>query len=348
MSMLRTSLRELLIICFLLVPAAVRAQITNIGDDTSVPISGVGHDYIKMLDETVNPANGSVSLRIQVPVPKGRGLTIPFGINYDSNGVNHLIGGANGSGVWRSNTAYLAQGGWSYGVPQLNSIGYSVAGGTPPGPTWTCSYSSSYMFQDASGGRHPLFLGAGSVVYESGSNVCNPSQTTGGDETTVATLSVSAGYAIGATVSDPDGTVYRFSNPANHFQGNYESYTDLPSSIEDRNGNIIVITDNNNGAFTIADSVGRTAISSSGFGPSGTTNTISVSGFTQPYQITWETVPSNFSVPVKAVSSQLPGYCEAIGGVNYTQVVVKSITLPNGQSYQFFYECPGTSIRNLT
>jgi hypothetical protein len=155
--MLRRSLRALLVIFFFVTPTAIVAQITNIGDDTSVPIPGVGHDYIKMFDETFNPANGSVSLRIQVPVPKGRGLTIPFGFNYDTNGVNHLIGTAGGGGAWRSNTSYLAQGGWSYGVPQLNSISYSVAGGTPPGPTWTCSYSSGYMFQDANGGRHLYF-----------------------------------------------------------------------------------------------------------------------------------------------------------------------------------------------
>ena len=88
-------------------------QITSIGDDTSVPIQGVGHDYIKMLDETVNPANGSVSLRIQVPVPTGRGITIPFGFNYDTNGVNHLVQTAPGQAMWQSNTSYLSQGGWS-------------------------------------------------------------------------------------------------------------------------------------------------------------------------------------------------------------------------------------------
>jgi hypothetical protein len=43
-----------------------------------------------MLSETVNPANGSLSLRIQIRMPKGRGITFPFGFAYDSNSVTHL------------------------------------------------------------------------------------------------------------------------------------------------------------------------------------------------------------------------------------------------------------------
>jgi hypothetical protein len=36
--------------------SAGRCQINNVGDDTSTPIEGAGHDYLKMLSETVNPA----------------------------------------------------------------------------------------------------------------------------------------------------------------------------------------------------------------------------------------------------------------------------------------------------
>ena len=52
-------------------------QITNVSNDQSTPIPGAGHDYIKMLNETVNPALGSVSIRIDVPTPKGRGMACP-------------------------------------------------------------------------------------------------------------------------------------------------------------------------------------------------------------------------------------------------------------------------------
>lgn len=78
----------------LLSTSHVHAQVTNVDNTTCTPIPGVGHDYIHLLSETVNPANGSVSLRIQVPMPKGRGITIPFSFGYDSNGVHHLLAGA--------------------------------------------------------------------------------------------------------------------------------------------------------------------------------------------------------------------------------------------------------------
>jgi hypothetical protein len=63
---------------------SVDAQNVSIGDDVARPIPGVGHDYVQGLSETVNPANGSLHIKIDLPVPKGRGLTLPFAITYDS------------------------------------------------------------------------------------------------------------------------------------------------------------------------------------------------------------------------------------------------------------------------
>src|SRR5882762_2025433 len=97
----------------LLCTLAVHAQVNNVTDDTATPIEGAGHDYIKMLSETVNPASGSVSLRIQVPTPKGRGITVPFSFSYDSNSVHHLIPYNYGQAIWTSNIGYLSQGGWN-------------------------------------------------------------------------------------------------------------------------------------------------------------------------------------------------------------------------------------------
>jgi hypothetical protein len=71
----------------------LQAQIISVTDTTSTPIPGEGHSYIQMLNETVNPANGSVSLRLQLPTPQSRGLTIPFGFAYDSTGA-HFPGGS--------------------------------------------------------------------------------------------------------------------------------------------------------------------------------------------------------------------------------------------------------------
>ena len=44
--------------------STAHGQVTNVTNATSTPIPGAGHDYIKMLSETVNPSNGSVSIRI--------------------------------------------------------------------------------------------------------------------------------------------------------------------------------------------------------------------------------------------------------------------------------------------
>jgi hypothetical protein len=95
----------------ILLVSTAHAQITNVTDDTSTPIPGAGHDYIHLLSETVNPANGSVSLRIQLPMAKGRGIQVPFYVGYDSNSVSHLESPTPGQLGWASNNGYLSQGG---------------------------------------------------------------------------------------------------------------------------------------------------------------------------------------------------------------------------------------------
>ena len=106
MSPARPTLAAAVLSCVSFLVPGMQAQVTQVNDTTSTPVEGAGHNYIKLLSESVNPANGSVSLRIQVPIPKGRGITVPFAFAYDSNGVNHLapfiwtdnLGGSGGSG----------------------------------------------------------------------------------------------------------------------------------------------------------------------------------------------------------------------------------------------------------
>lgn len=66
------------------------AQITQLTDMTTPPAQGVGHNLINLLAETVNPATGQVSVHIDIPMPPGRGFTLPFSINYNSGSVNQL------------------------------------------------------------------------------------------------------------------------------------------------------------------------------------------------------------------------------------------------------------------
>jgi hypothetical protein len=143
--------RSLLFLSALLLflPGIGVAQITNLADTTATPAPGAGHHYVGLMNETVNPANGSVSVRINAPIPPGRKLTVPFSFAYDSNGAIVLQPGATGIG-WTN------QASWSYSIPTLT---YQTENVTLQDGTGTvCTISINYMYADAGGGRHPLLL----------------------------------------------------------------------------------------------------------------------------------------------------------------------------------------------
>jgi hypothetical protein len=211
--------RSFSLICFVLVAAFAAAlippawgQITNVSADQATPIPGAGHDYIHLLSETVNPADGSLSVRIGVPQPPGRQLTVPFAFAYDSNGWQHLIDGGNGLAVWISNTSYLAQNGWSYAMPLLEDNIASLQGVAQHS---TCSYNNAYLFHDPAGGRHALHLG---INQQPGYQNCEQYKTvsSGGDDLFAAAAGSTPAYNPPVTVADADGTAFQFSNPQAH------------------------------------------------------------------------------------------------------------------------------------
>src|SRR5438034_6880987 len=153
------ALRHSVSVCFfasLLSVLTAQAQITNLTNSTSTPIPGAGHDYLGMLNETVNPGNGSVSVRIPIPVPPGRGLSVPLTFAYDSNGVIPPWDNSSPTG-WGSNAGCLSQGGWTYTVPLLGvrSGELTKTIGSPP-ITYHCFYWYDYIFLDTNGTRHPM------------------------------------------------------------------------------------------------------------------------------------------------------------------------------------------------
>ena len=157
-------LSSLLVILLMVVVCTLNtaAQLQTLNNSTAIPTPGVGHDYIKMLGETVNPANGSVSLRIDVPLPKGRGPNIPFAILYSSSGVHHLEDTGSGARFF-TETGLSTGSGWSYTAPTLSAIqdyaNYNYPG--PPPATYTCNYISNYVFRDWSGSTHAFGLSLG-------------------------------------------------------------------------------------------------------------------------------------------------------------------------------------------
>ena len=143
------------IFAILFLPCLALARITNVTDDQNTPTSGSGHDYFGMMNETVSPANGSVSFRLSVPVPRGRGFTLPFSFAYDSNGASHVVPGPNGSAYWTSNNGF-GEGGWSTTLPML-SWTYATYTQNVSGQVYSCDYMADFVFQRSK--RRPPFPG---------------------------------------------------------------------------------------------------------------------------------------------------------------------------------------------
>jgi len=303
--------------CLLLISTSFcLGQVTNVTADQQAPIPGAGHDYIHMLTETVNPANGSLSVRIQVPIPKGRGLTLPFAFAYDSNGM-HYPDNTHGQQGWATDSRPgYEQGGWRYTAPYLNSQIISIS--SP-----ACSYFVSYMLLTPSGGRHALYLSAWQPNGHCSTNPHAPPQyLTGGNDYFQATSAPNNAV----TAASADGTVYRF-------PGAYG----FASSVEDRNGNEITISATQGApyGFTMTDTAGRAVVSASSFGASGG-DTVRVSGLSTPYTVHWGTASYNYTPGWVLASTD--GACPNMVYANGNTPVVTSLTLPNGQSYQFHYD----------
>jgi len=316
----------------LVVSLSTRAQITEVNNGTSTPIQGTGHDYIRMLGETVSPPNGSVSLRLQVPVPPGRRLTIPFSFAYDSNGTYTPQGDGSGNAYMVQTTQYLNQDGWSYATPLGTDIMVShTTTGFP-----TCYASTGYVFQDPSGSRYSF----GRLIgFGSGPRTCIGDVDRTTDTTDFYSASIT-GFGSPLKVNSLGGTVYTFNVGSGDGCGGLQDVPGsvLPATIEDRNGNIISVTAPDcTGSFTVKDTLGRTALSSSGFGATG--NTISVSGLTQPYTLTWGTVSPTYSPGSTWDNSGHFGCSGFFSGPSGAVLpVVTAISLPNGKHYTFTYD----------
>jgi RHS repeat-associated protein len=336
---LRPAKRLLFAVCLLLLPAAFSfAQIINVTDLTSTPVPGSGHDYFKMFSETMNPANGSASIRIQLPVPPGRQLTLPFTIAYDSNGVLFFQALANASGGWTSDQRTFAQGGWQLTVPMVSDAHTQRVSGQYG--QWVCPYYTGYVFYDARGVRHPL--GLAYVPSPNSAGCMNQthqlfSYLSGNDAFDQATWS-----SFDQTVWEPDGTKYFFNQL--DVIANNGHYSALPVWIEDRNGNMLNFSwAFGSTSFSMTDTLGRTALSASNFGTSG--GTVTVSGLS-PYTLQWTTVQPSYSVYANPISGN--GGCGPVLQAGGTFAVVSSITLPNAEAYQFQYDAKYGRVSQIT
>ncbi len=362
----RTTLFALLtlLLCAMFAAPAARAQFPGpLNNDTQTPTPGSGHDYLNILDDTVNPANGSLSLRISVPVPPSRGLSLPFSFDYDSGGVASVQFSVNGNGTgvvgWYppsppGNDPFYSTG-WSFSIPQVSTnyqqFQCTYSGGGPPS-YFNANVWNDYLFTDPHGSRHTLGVFATDAPTTGPSYIC-PFQPenepfnilSSGDDFVSAALSGPDAYDDSLAVADADGTVYHFPAPD---KGTFGVSGTIPDYIEDRNGNKVTLSSGSGGSFTLTDTLGRQAVSSTGFGlPPGASsgsNNVSVSGLNNAngyaYKVQWESVSGSYpstSLSVASGSKNGSADCQQIsGGVGGT--VVQSITLPNGTQYTFQYD----------
>lgn len=302
------------------------AQLTGVTNDQSRPIPVAGHSYTKLLAETVNPANGSVSLRLAVPVPAGRGLTLPFSFSYDS-GI-YINYASSGTAAQYAPSTNFSSMGWSYAVPTLTYHEDSV-----PVSNYTCTFDHEFVFQAPNGSTHALYLGSWHASL--GGTCTQIYKSSGGDDRYSAAFASCQQNEIGCLplVHSRNGTVFDFTSGVDLA----EPDGSLPGKIEDANGNYVTITSPNPqvaGSFQVTDSLGRPEIASSGFGQSG--DTVTVAGLGGPYTLTWGTAAGDFGFGSQEIYSARGG-C-TVANAHASGPAISQIQLPDGQAYLFSYD----------
>ena len=153
-----------------------RGQVTQLSDATAPPVHGVGHNFVGMLNETVNPATGTLTIHIQIPVASGRRLTVPLAFEYNSGqawflarhstpwgscdqgtgNCPHPQGSANNSSAFGN----LTWGGWSTTFPESSYVSWTQwpYGANGFGINFPCKVTTAFMFKDSSGAAHQFNL----------------------------------------------------------------------------------------------------------------------------------------------------------------------------------------------
>ena len=332
----------------------VSGQVPDPVTAASAPIPGVGHNYIGMGAETVNPADGSVSFDLPLIPPTGRGLSFPFGIRYSSQEPFYL-GTTTGYLLWGSSPAPPFElNGWSYELPSYTGAAVIISTKTVTNPNGTftlnCDGTHNYIFRAFDGMQHHLGL---SNNWLDPNNAypysCPPSDTGGGlsGNGVLSTLSSnpSPGVQPSLTATDRSGTVYQF--PQGPYltvnSGSSTPWGMLAQTVTDRNGNQITLSGSNNGtsfqAGHYVDTLGRNVVSWSGIGGS-TGDVLTISGLSANLVVKWTTITVHFPVVSNWVSGSPTGYdwCGFSGQAQSAQIkAVSEIDLPNGQKYTFSY-----------
>jgi RHS repeat-associated protein len=344
--------------CFVsAIPGTASAQSTapayTANGANATPIPGAGHDYLHLLNETVDLGSGTVTVKVDFPTRPGRGISFPVFFQNDAT-------------PWQ-----LRQN------PMPGSTALDFENHSHPGPavaTWNetvfkqgvqagqstvfvnCNYATAFTFTGFDNVTHNLTLGA--IATSPG----QPYPCVGGAGGFGDGETVSAAFTSPNSVTVPDVAAWNYS-PSNFpsvngpvgpftvsdragntyfFDGNgtldptTNIWSDSAYLIEDRNGNKISF----NGAG-YNDTLGGAILSTNG-------NTVTVSGV--QYTIN-SSGTANVSYTVPYTLQQAPNI-----GCSYSMNNVVSgtmtgetvIGLPNSQNYTLYFgtDNPDSSIHN--
>jgi RHS repeat-associated protein len=333
----------ILIITSVSFPIFAQNPVTTVDDTTATPTFGIGHNYIQSLNETVNPANGSVSVRIAAPTPVERGLNMPlYAYIYDTNGQFQLVPGFT-TGTGDQPYKQLLHSVTVKGVGYSSSGGSTLTGATQntgaPGTlsfqrvsltasvSTECVYTTDYVYTDNAGGRHSLGMLYMAPAYNSSTScgyfgISDPGRHTGGDGIIFGVIDTTGGT----------GDAYVYDTHGNQLNPDYK--------VEDTNGNYL------NGSGR--DYAGSYASSNLGVFPT----SLTVPGLGKAYSYSYPTASSSSQTlpfalnPVGASSnsSECPTFTNGTIASSGNTV----ISLPNSQTYTVTFDPTYGLIKEIT
>ena len=255
MSRLRFSIFYWLLIT-LIVAFSASAQVPDPVVAAQAPIPGVGHHYIGVGGETVNPADGSLSFDLPLQPPAGRQLSMPFGIHYNGSEQYTITNSNSFSFNWTNIlTAPSLVHGWSYQLPAYTAQAVSNTLSFPNNTSVTCYNTENYVFRGFDGAQRSLELGAywqdpNNNPVDGPNPNCqkNAVMNSSPHGFLVTTPTSYAGWPVQPplTVTDQSGTTYQF--PAGPAFGPYslpQPWGLFAQTITDKNGNQISYSGNN-------------------------------------------------------------------------------------------------------
>ena len=345
-------------VLFFLIPTLVvacklQAQVPDPVTVAELPKPGVGHHYIGMGAETVNPADGSLSFDLPIQPPPGRQLSFPFGIHYSSS-ERFSTSGTGPNVVWVLLPAPPFQlNGWNYQVPVYTAtVVKSPYGLNPQEQEVYCDHTQNYVFRGFDGVQRNLGTGGGQWPDDGNTQYgweCSVIGVSAGAYDFIASAPTPAWPVHPPlTVTDPSGTNYQFPSFQLAPSTVPTPWGLIAQTITDRNGNQITFTGSSNSGTSgsYKDTLGRTVVSWSGLGSSGG-DQLTVAGLGGNAVVHWTQVTESF--PETGYDAGDNGLASCAMTANQTSpqaiAAVSEIDIPGNPEQKYLFSYDGTYAR---